>query len=141
MTRPGFAFSARLKVRYAEVDVQRIVFNSRYLEYADVAVTEFWEWSGLDALGPAWTEAEFHVRHTEIDYHRPFRIGDEIEVFVRIARIGTSSLTHEFALCHAVTGELHCAIAMVIVHVDLATGAPSPITGPVRAGLEHLIGG
>ena len=37
--RPGFAFSTRFRVRYAEIDGQRIVFNSRYLEYADVAVT------------------------------------------------------------------------------------------------------
>lgn len=139
MERPGFAFSTRLKVRYAEVDAQRIVFNSRYLEYADVAVTEFWEWSGLEQLGPIWTEAEFHVRHTEIDYHRPFRMGDEIEAFVRIARIGTSSLTQQFDLCDAATGALHCAITMVIVHVDLPSGAPTPITGPVRAALERLI--
>lgn len=140
MTRPGYAFSTRIKVRYAEVDAQRIVFNSRYLEYADVAVTEFWEWSGLDDLGPAWTTAEFHVRHTEIDYLIPFAMGDEIEAFVRIERIGTTSLTQRFELCHAVTGDLHCAIEMVIVHVGELGGRPTPIAGEVRAALERLAG-
>ena len=48
MTRPGFAFSTRFRVRYAEIDGQKVVFNSRYLEYADVAVTEFWEWTGIE---------------------------------------------------------------------------------------------
>ena len=33
--RPGFAFSTRFRVRYAEIDGQKVVFNSRYLEYAD----------------------------------------------------------------------------------------------------------
>jgi len=139
--RAGFAFSTRIKVRYSEVDAQRVVYNSRYLEYADVAVSEFWEWTGLDALGPAWTEAEFHVRHTEIDYHKPFGIGDEIEAFVRVDRLGGTSMTERFELCHAQTGALHCTILMTIVHVDLATGRAKPIDGPVRTALEKLVAG
>ncbi|MBX9880742.1 MAG: acyl-CoA thioesterase [Sphingomonas sp.] len=141
MTRPGFQFSTRFKVRYAEIDGQKIVFNSRYLEYADYAVSEFWEWSGMGALGHEWTEAEFNVRHTEIDYFKPFSYGDEIEAFVRIARIGGTSLTQRFELCDARTGELHCVIEMVIVHVDLEAGRPKPITGAVRVALERLVAG
>lgn len=138
MTRDGFAFSTRFKVRYAEIDGQKIVFNSRYLEYADHAVEEFWRWSGLTALGAAWTEAEFHVRHTEIDYLSPFRMGDEVAAYVRIERVGTTSLTQRFELCDAATGALNCAIEMVIVHVDMASGRPLPIAGEVRAALERL---
>ncbi len=138
MTRPGFAFSTRFAVRYAEIDAQRIVFNSRYLEYADHAVEEFWRWSGMRALGAVWTEAEFHVRRTEIDYLSPFRMGDEVVAYVRIARLGTTSLTQRFELCNAATGALNCAIDMVIVHVDMATGRPLPIAGQVRSALEKL---
>lgn len=139
MTRPGFAFSTRFRVRYAEIDGQKVVFNSRYLEYADVAVTEFWEWTGIEAaLGAAWTETEFHVRRAEIDYLRPFALGDTIEAFVRIARIGTSSLTQRFELCHATTGALHTVIDMVIVNVHLPSGQPMPIADPVRAFFEGL---
>lgn len=139
MTRAGFSFSTRFKVRYAEVDAQRIVYNSRYLEYVDVAISEFWPWSGLEDLGPEWTEAEFHVRHTEIDYFKPFVMNDEIEAFVRIERLGGTSMTQRFELCHAVTGDLHCMILMTIVHVDLETGRPKPIDGPVRKALEKLV--
>jgi acyl-CoA thioester hydrolase len=139
MTRPGFSFSTRFRVRYAEVDAQRVVYNSRYLEYVDVAVTEFWPWTGIEALGPDWAEAEFHVRHTEIDYHKPFVMNDEVEAFVRVERVGGSSMTERFELCHAVTGDLHCAILMTIVHVDLATGRPKPIEGAVRNALLALI--
>ena len=139
MTRPSFAFSTRFRVRYAEIDGQKVVFNSRYLEYADVAVTEFWEWTGIEAaLGEAWTETEFHVRRAEIDYLRPFALGDTIEAFVRIARIGTSSLTQRFELCHATTGALHTVIDMVIVNVHLPSGQPMPIADPVRAFFEAL---
>ena len=139
MTRPGFAFSTTFKVRYAEIDGQKVVFNSRYLEYADVAVGDFWDWTGIEvALGEAWTQTEFHVRRTEIDYLKPFVYGDTIEAFVRIARIGRSSLTQQFELCHAVTGELHTRIDMVIVNVHLPTGKPLAIMDDVRAFLETL---
>ncbi len=142
MARPGFAFSCQFKVRYAEIDGQKVVFNSRYLEYADVAVTEFWDWTGISAaLGGAWERTEFHVRHTEIDYLRPFVLGDTIEAFVRIGRIGTSSLTQSFELCHAETGEVHTKIEMVIVNVHLPTGKSLPIAPEVRAFLEALPGG
>jgi len=139
MTRPGFAFSTRFRVRYAEIDGQKVVFNSRYLEYADVAATDYWEWTGIGAaLGSAWTETEFHIRRAEVDYLKPFLLGDTIEAFVRTSRIGTSSLTQRFELCHAETGALHTVIDMVIVNVHLPTGQPAPIAAPIRAFIESL---
>jgi len=139
MIRPGFAFSTRFRVRYAEIDGQKVVFNSRYLEYADVAATEYWEWTGIGkALGAAWTETEFHIRRAEVDYLKPFLLGDTIEAFVRTSRIGRSSLTQRFELCHAETGVLHTVIDMVIVNVHLPTGQPAPIAEPIRAFIEGL---
>ena len=137
MTRPGFAFSTRFKVRYAEIDGQKVVFNSRYLEYADAAVTEFWAWTGVEAL-PAWRAAEFHVRRSEIDYLKPFVWGDTVEAFVRIVRVGTSSLTKHFELCNAETGELHCAVTMTSVNVDLSSHRSAPFDPAIRAFLETL---
>ncbi|TCP99141.1 acyl-CoA thioester hydrolase [Sphingomonas sp. PP-F2F-A104-K0414] len=137
--RPGFAFSTRFRVRYAEIDGQRIVFNSRYLEYADVAVTEFWEWTGIaETLPDVWPTTEFNVRRTEIDYLKPFRLGDTIEAFVRIEKLGTTSLTKRFELAHAETGELHTVINMVSVQVDLETGRPVALPDAIRTVLETL---
>ncbi|MCK8456571.1 acyl-CoA thioesterase [Sphingomonas faeni] len=137
--RPGFAFSTRFRVRYAEIDGQRIVFNSRYLEYADVAVTEFWEWTGIaEALPDVWPTTEFNVRRTEIDYLKPFRLGDTVEAFVRIEKLGTTSLTKRFELAHAETGDLHTVITMVSVHVDLETGRAVALPDAIREVLEAL---
>jgi acyl-CoA thioester hydrolase len=139
MTRPGFAFSTRFRVRYAEIDGQKVVFNSRYLEYADVAATEFWEWTGIgDALGEAWTSTEFHVRRADVEFLKPFVWGDEIEAACRIDKIGRTSLTQRYELAHAGTGALHAVVTMVIVSVDLASGQPVPIADAVRTFLEDL---
>lgn len=139
MTRPGFAFSTRFRVRYSEVDGQRVVFNSRYLEYADVAATDFWRASGIAAaLGAAWAESEFHIRRAELDYLAPFTWGDEVEAFVRVEKLGTTSLTLRFELTNPATGVLCCAITMVSVNVHLPTGRPVPIGDAVRAFIAAM---
>jgi YbgC/YbaW family acyl-CoA thioester hydrolase len=140
MAREGFAFSTAFKVRYAEIDGQKVVFNSRYLEYADVAATEFWEWSGINTLGPVWTDTEFHVRRNEIDYLKPFVWGDTIRIYVRIARLGTSSMTQRYEMVNDATGELHCTVDMVIVNVHLPTGKAAPIDDAVRQFIGNLPG-
>ena len=140
--RPGFAFSTRFRVRYAEIDGQRVVFNSRYLEYADVAVSEWWAWTGIGAaLGSVWEETEFHVRRAEVDYLKPFTLGDTVEAWVRIERIGGTSMTQQFELRHAGTGEPHATVELVVVNVHLPTGRPVAIEGDVRAFLEALYAG
>ncbi|HWK36540.1 thioesterase family protein [Sphingomonas sp.] len=139
MSRPGFAFSTRFRVRYAEIDGQKVVFNSRYLEYADVAVTEYWEWTGIaEALGREWTDAEFHVRRAEVDYLKPFVWGDEVEASVRIEKIGRTSLTQRLEMANAATGDLHAVVTMVVVNVHLPTSAPTPLSDAIRAYLAAL---
>lgn len=140
--RPGFAFATPIRVRYAEIDGQKVVFNSRYLEYVDVAVTDWWDWTGIaDALGEAWREIEFHVRHVDIDYLKPFVLGDTIDANVRLERIGGSSLTKRFELAHAGTGELHNVVTVTSVNVHLPTGRPLPLEGEVRAFLDAVLAG
>ena len=140
MTRPGFPFATRFRVRYSEIDGQKIVFNSRYLEYADVALTEFWRWADLSEIGPDWLDAEFNVVRSTIEYKKPLRLDDMIEAFVRIDRIGNSSMTHRIDLCHADTGELHATVEIVSVHVDLVARKSVPIPDKVRRRLEALGG-
>ena len=131
MTRPGFSFFHRLRVRYAEIDGQKVVFNSRYLEYADVVLSEFWRWLALAEL-PEWRSMEFHVARATVDYTSPFRYDDVIDGFARTERIGRSSVTSRVELIHAETGALHTTIELVHVNVDLDIGRSAPIPVAVR---------
>lgn len=138
MNKSGFAFSTRFRVRYSEIDGQKIVFNSRYLEYADVAITEFWRWANLAEIGTDWLDAEFNVVKATLDYKRPFRLDDLIEAFVRVERVGNSSMTMRVELCHAETGELHNVAEIISVHVDLKERRSAPIKDSVRERLAAL---
>jgi acyl-CoA thioester hydrolase len=130
--REGFAFGHRLRVRYAEIDGQKVVFNSRYLEYADVALSEYWRWLQLADL-PEWREMEFHVARASVEYKAPFRYDEEFDAFVRTDRIGRSSITSRIDLVHAETRALHTAIELVHVNVDLDTGRSAPVPAAVRS--------
>ena len=132
IAREGFPFSHRLRVRYAEIDGQKVVFNSRYLEYADVALSEYWRWLALAELAE-WRTMEFHVARATVDYKAPFRYDDIFDAYVRTAGIGTSSITSLIHLVHADTGALHTMIELVHVNVDLDTGRSAPIPATVRA--------
>jgi len=131
MTRPGFEFAARIRVRYSEIDGQKVVFNSRYLEYADVALSEYWRWLRLAELAD-WAGMEFHVARATVDFKAPFRYDDEIDAWVRTERIGSSSVTSRVELCHAATGALHTVIELVYVNVDLEAGISAPVPPAVR---------
>ncbi|MFL9840872.1 thioesterase family protein [Sphingomonas sp. ST-64] len=134
-SREGFAFSHRLRVRYAEIDGQKVVFNSRYLEYADVALSEYWRWLKLSDL-PEWRGMEFHVARAVVEYKAPFRYDEKFDAFVRTDRIGRSSLTSRIELVHARTGALHTVIELVYVNVDLDTGRSAPVPDAVRARMQ-----
>jgi acyl-CoA thioester hydrolase len=85
-------FRYRLRVRHSEIDGQSVVFNSRYLEYADVAIAEYLRKHRiLIASGP--DTPEFHVAKATVEYKSPIRIDEEIELWVRTRRMGRSTWT------------------------------------------------
>jgi acyl-CoA thioester hydrolase len=140
MARTDFAFSTRVRVRYAEIDAQAVVFNSRYLEYADVAVTEYWRTAGLHGEGKAWAALEFHVARALVEYKAPIRYDEEIDLYARTTRIGRSSLTTWIEIHGSANGpgdDLRATIEIVNVNVDLASGLSCRLPNWVS---EKLIG-
>lgn len=122
-------FRHTFRVRYAEVDPQKVVFNSRYLEYADLLVSEFFR----DARGRGMpADAEFHVRRAEVDYLAPIRFDELIEGQLVVEKIGTSSMETHIALYGAQDGSLRARMVLVTVHVDLQSGRPTRVPDAVR---------
>src|SRR5205823_4289419 len=80
----------------------------------------------LDQLRAEPQDREFVMRAMSVEYHAPARFDDKIEVDVRIARIGTSSVTYEFAAY--LEGEaLAVTATQTLVLVDLAKRKPCPV--------------
>ena len=106
-----------MRVRWAEVDAQNIVFNGHYLTYFDVAITEFWRAIGLPyPQSIEGTGGDLFVVRSLVNYHAPAHFDDEIEVVIQIAKLGNSSITFELEIFRGeillISGDL------VYVHAD-----------------------
>lgn len=118
MNRSEFAFFHTLRVRWAEVDMQAIVFNGHYLTYFDVAFTEYWRATGLPSvLQQAAEGRELFARKASIEYHDSARFDDVLDIGVRCAGIGRSSMRFDIGIFrgeqHLITGELFYVYADV----------------------------
>lgn len=127
MARSEFKFHVRKRVRYAEIDAQAVVFNSRYLEYFDIGITEYWRAAGVYDRWPLRDSPEFHVARAEVDYKAPILLDEEVDICVRCSRVGRSSMTFLFELHGANKEDLRAAGLEVSVHVAEAQGAATPV--------------
>lgn len=134
MARSEFSFSHTLRVRWAEVDRQGIVFNGNYLLYFDVGITEYWR-----AIGCPYPDAllqhgsDMFVKKASLEYHGPAGYDDVLDVCVRVARIGRSSMQFLLEIHrgaeHLIDGEV------LYVNVDPATRKSAPVPEFLRAAV------
>ena len=117
MAKQDFSFFYTLRVRWSEVDMQAIVFNGNYLNYFDVAFTEYWRETGLpDVIAQSEAGLELFARKAGIEYHAPARFDDMLEIGVRCAELGRSSM--RFVLEIFKGDELLVSGEMMYVHAD-----------------------
>lgn len=126
MPRCDFAFHHRFRVRWSETDAQGVVFNARYLDYADVAITEYWrEVNVRDRANGA--PFEFHVKKATVTWFAPIKPDELIEVMARTLATGRTSMTQQVEI-HGATDDgsddLRATVDLVSVHVDLEKHRP-----------------
>ena len=95
VVKPPFKFSARTRVGFSDTDAQGIVYYGRYLPYIDLARVEYHRKLGLLGMEVGEPGVEFVTRACTIEYEAPAVFDDELEVFIRVARIGRTSATYE----------------------------------------------
>ena len=110
-TRRDFRFLERLRVRWAEIDAQHIVFNGHYLMYFDTAVAGYWRALALPYHETMQSlDGDLFVRKAEVEYRASARYDEVLDIGVRCARIGRSSILFEGAVFRReqllVTGQL-----------------------------------
>lgn len=137
MAREDFAFFHSLRVRWSEVDMQGIVFNGHYLTYFDVAFTEYWRRTGLpDVLQQAKDGREMFARKATIEYHGSARFDDVLDIGVRCAGFGRSSIRFLLEIhlgdAHLISGEL------IYVYADTAARKGIPLPDDWRATIMRL---
>ena len=103
-----------LRVRWAEVDAQNIVFNAHYLAYFDIGITEYWRAIGLPyPENIKETGGDLFVVKSLVNYHAAARYDDLIEVCVRADKIGNSSMSFAMAIFRG----SECLVSGEVVYV------------------------
>jgi acyl-CoA thioester hydrolase len=138
--KPPFKFSARTRVGFSDTDAQGIVYYGRYLPYFDLARVEYHRMLGLLGMDIGEPGVEFVMRACTIDYLAPAMFDDEIEVFVRLKRIGRTSATYELAAYRTRDDQLLVNAAQTLVLVDLDERKACPIPEEFRAAVRGYEG-
>jgi YbgC/YbaW family acyl-CoA thioester hydrolase len=120
-----FKYASFTRVGFSDTDAQGIVYYGRYLPYFDSARVEYHRHLDLLETQPDG-ESEFVMRANTIEYLAPARFDDLIEVFVRTARIGRTSVTYECA-AYDEDDVLMVTAQQTLVLVDLAERKACPI--------------
>ena len=134
--RDGFRLITPLRVRYAECDLQGIVFNAHYMAFADIGLTEYMR--ALVAADRPRDEGDMlatftrhfggdnWVRHADVDFRAPAKADDLLDIAVRITRFGRTSYA---LLVHILRGdELLNVVKLTYVWFDPATEQVSPVS-------------
>ncbi len=128
MAKHEFSFSYPFRIRYSEIDGQGVVFNAHYLTFFDTAITEYFRELSFDYLGQIEkTGNDFHTVRTIVDYKAPVRFDERIDVFVRAARIGRSSLSLVLEIYGKDSDQLRNSGEVVWVNTDQSTGKSTPL--------------
>lgn len=132
--KPPFKFSARTRVGFSDTDAQGIVYYGRYNPYFDLARVEYLRSLGLLRRGEG---GDFVMRANDVEYFAPAVFDDEIEVFVRVSRLGRTSVTFAFAAYRLPDDLLMVTAHQTLVFVDLAqrraAAVPAEFRDPVLA--------
>jgi len=138
--RTDFRFLDRLRVRWAEVDMQRIVFNGHYLMYFDTAIAGYWR-----ALALPYHETmeglagDLYVRKATVEYIAPARYDDQLDIGIKTQRVGNTSMV---LACAAFRGEQFLVGGeLVYVFADPATMRSKPVPPKLRDLLQSFEAG
>lgn len=138
--RQAFRHVERLRVRWAEVDMQQIVFNGHYLMYLDTAVAGYWRALAMPYVDTmAYLSGDLYVRKATLEYNASARYDEQLDVGIRTQRIGNSSLLMAGAVFRG--DELLVSGELVYVFANPATQTSLPVPQQLRELLQGFEAG
>jgi len=125
-----------LRVYFEDTDAGGIVYFANYLKFAERARTEFLRTVGIESSTLMDTDnIALTVKTCSLDYLKPARLDDALEVHTRIEKVGGASLSGEQIVKRG-------GVDLVVIHIKLAcmalSGKPARLPARVRSTLDKL---
>lgn len=141
MARSEFRFHFPFRVRYSEIDGQRILFNAHYLTYFDTTITEYFRNLPYDYMGQVeQTGTDFHTVRALVEFKAPVYFDEEIQVHVRVSRLGRSSITFALEIHPKGQEDLRATGEVVWVNADQGTHQSAALPVQLRDQIVALEG-
>lgn len=139
----GYRFKTGLRVRYSEVDAQRIVFNSNYLTYIDIAVGEYFrEGLKLDLAELEKDEVfDYVLKKVTLNYNKSATMYDWLNIWCRTVKMGNTSMIMEFAITRDGEDDALLTAEIVYVSYNPKKKATQPIPDFLRETIEKYESG
>ncbi len=128
-------FSYLLRVRYSECDAQLVVFNARYVEYVDIAITEFqrYLWGSYQELMERGLDTQ--LVNLNIDWMAPARFDDVLCITMKVNRVGNTSFVVRADFHNHANGEHLAGADVTYVMVSTPAFRKTSIDEEMRAQL------
>ncbi len=128
LARADYQFFHRFRIRYSEIDGQGIVFNAHYLTFFDTAITEYMRTLPYDYKAEtAKSGIDYHTVRTLVEYTAPAFFDEEIDVCVKVGRIGRSSIRFDFEVHGRDAEDLRTTGEVVWVYTDQKSHTTQPV--------------
>ncbi|MEQ1535595.1 MAG: YbgC/FadM family acyl-CoA thioesterase [Burkholderiaceae bacterium] len=139
-TRQDFRFSTRLRVRWAEVDLQKIVFNAHYLMYFDTAISDYWRAMAIpyEETMHQWG-GDLYVKKASVEYFASARYEDQLDVMLKCVKVGNSSVVFHGAIFRS--DQLLVTCELIYVYANPATQTSQPVPATFRELLTSFEAG
>ncbi|MEJ8850513.1 tol-pal system-associated acyl-CoA thioesterase [Variovorax rhizosphaerae] len=131
------SFQFPIRVYWEDTDAGGIVFYANYLKFMERARTEWLRSLGIEQRQLRdETGCQFVVSETQVKYHLPSRLDDELLVTADVRQIGTASLIiGQRVLSKTEQGKLLCEGTIRIGWVNATTLRPARIPARVTGTL------
>ena len=136
LQRQDFRFVHRLRVRWAEVDMQKIVFNGHYLMYLDTAMGGYWRSLALpyqDAM--VLLKGDTFVKKVTLEYHASARYDEVVRVTTRLMAVRSRAVEFAYEITRPDDGARIVSATTTLISVN-EEGRPVALDQGVRTLLE-----
>ena len=122
-------FTHTMRVRYAECDLQGVVFNAHYLAYVDVAITELWRAAFGGYQEMLDRDVDVVVAEAQLRFHASARFDDELTLEATVTHLGTTSIVSRHRILRDDELLVECTIRHVFVDRPDADQDADPRSG------------
>jgi acyl-CoA thioester hydrolase len=134
-----FGFYQPVEVRYGDLDPQGHVNNASYLTYMEQARLSYIRHLGL-WKGDSFLDIGIILADVHLTFRASIQYGQEVQVGVRVARLGNKSLTMEHVLEEASSHSEFATASTVLVAYDYKTGQTVLVPPEWRQAIAHFEG-